>query len=637
MTRADSARLWPVLLALVLLLVGALTLEIVASDREADPVIIVIDETSAVMVSEEEAADDDTAGAPADEAPVSEEHEHARVAARRGELVDALARFRAVAQAHPDAGPLHAELGYWLLVAGDEDQALQVLERAAGLLPGSAWVALNLGTAHRRLGDLAAAETAYRRALALRPGYGAAEVALGTVLRKRGATAEAIAVLEKAASSGGNDDRARALVALGSAYLAADRRADAARTFERAIERAPAVAEIRVGVARGYLAAGGEADIARAIEVLERTVALAPDVPQVHSALGRALEKKGDRRAAVDAYQRAIRLDPTYRYARIRLFRLALATEDYPHARMQVEYLLQHAPDVPEHSFWAGLVAAREGHTGEARERYREAIDKADGKYPEAFFNLGRAEKAEGRLDEAIAAYEKAIALRPGYDTARNNLALALKQAGRLAEAEAVYREALAHDRGYAAAWLNLGQLLAGQGRHDEAIACFDEALQARPGYPAARLDLGATYRKAGRIAEAVTTYRDLVAEHPRYVSAWFNLGIALDAQGDETQARDAYRAALALDGDHVPSLRNLSQLEARLGNLADARRLVDDLLDHEPADVEGRLLLADLRRRDGDLAGCARDARLVLARAPAVEGGGQEARRLLQACETAP
>jgi tetratricopeptide (TPR) repeat protein len=403
MSRVVADRLWPVLLALVLLLTGALTLEIVASGREADPVVVVIDEASAVMVSDDEGEGSDT-GAPDAETPVDQDHARARLAARRGELTEALSLFEAVASAHPETGRVHAERGYWLLAADREREALEALARAAALHPDSAWVALNLGLAHGRLRDEAAAEREYRRALARRPDYGAAQIALGNLLRKRNAVDEAITVLERAAAHGSNDERARALVALGHAYLTARRHDDAARAFERAIERAPAAAEIRVGVARGYLAAGSEADVARAIEVLERAVTLAPDVPHVQVALARALEKRGDVHAAEAAYERAIRLDPTYRYARIRMFRLALGAQDFPRARMQVQYMLQHEPDEPEHHFRAGLVAAREGRPDEARGHYLAAIDKAGGKYPEAYFNLGSVERDLDHPDDAIAA-----------------------------------------------------------------------------------------------------------------------------------------------------------------------------------------------------------------------------------------
>ncbi|WP_428263053.1 tetratricopeptide repeat protein [Haliangium sp.] len=632
MIYAAPDRLWPVLLALALLLAGALTLELAASGREAEPMVIEIHAAGAVLSDDDgpgQGDDDDSE----DGVPVDQVHERARLAARRGELATALGLFRKAADAHPDAGQLHAELGYWLLVADREQEAAQALTRAETLLPDNAWVCLNLGVAQQRLGHLDQAEARYRQALERRQDYGAARVALGKVLRKRGALREAIVVLEQAAAYGSNDERARALVALGRAYLEAGHRARAAQAFEAAIERAPAAVEIRVGVARGYLTAGTDSDIARAIAVLERAAVLAPDVPGVHGALARGFEKKGDDRAAEQAYEHALRLDPGYRYARIRLFRLALDAQDFPRARMQVEYLLQHAPEVPEHSFWAGLVAARERRVDDARSYYRDAIDKAQGTYPEAYFNLGRVEKAAGHLDEAIAAYQTAIAQRPDYDAARNNLGLALKQAGRLDQAEATYREALTRAPDYAAAWLNLGQLLADQERYDEAIECFESALTARPGYPAARLDLGVAYRKAGHIDDAVATYQALVSEHPRYTSAWFNLAIALDAQAQPERARDAYLAALALDPDHVPSLRNLSQLDVRIGRLSEARATVEELLDHDPTDEEGRLVLADLRRRDGDLAGCERDARLVLARTP----DHQAATALLGECTSAP
>jgi tetratricopeptide (TPR) repeat protein len=284
---------------------------------------------------------------------------------------------------------------------GHEDDALPVLRRAAELVPDEPWILLNLGIAWRRNRDLGAAVRQYRRALALRPDYGAAQIALGNALRRQGKLKEAIAILSRTASRGGNEERARALVWLGRAYLSAERGDDAARAFEKAVERAPAVAEIRVSVARGYLGAG---NTDRAIAVLRDTVRLAPEVHQVHSALAYALEKKGDKPGAEAAYARAVSLDPSYRHARRRLFRLALDAQDFPRARMQVEYLLQNHPDVPEHNFLAGLLAGREGKHDAAKAHYLTAIDKTGGDYPAAYFNLGRLEKRAGNLDRAIAA-----------------------------------------------------------------------------------------------------------------------------------------------------------------------------------------------------------------------------------------
>ena len=63
----------------------------------------------------------------------------------------------------------------------------------------------------------------------------------------------------------------------------------------------------------------------------------------------------------------------------------------------------------------------------------------------------------QGKLDEAIACYRRALELKPDYAVAHNNLGNALKDQGKLDEAAACYRRALELKPDYAAAHNNLG------------------------------------------------------------------------------------------------------------------------------------------------------------------------------------
>ncbi|HWR97896.1 MAG TPA: tetratricopeptide repeat protein [Candidatus Methanoperedens sp.] len=104
--------------------------------------------------------------------------------------------------------------------------------------------------------------------------------------------------------------------------------------------------------------------------------------------------------------------------------------------------------------------------------------------------NLGVALRAQGRNEEAAAAFREAIRIYPGYAFARNNLGNALAALGRFPEAEAEYRQALRIDPHYAHTRNNLGNALAAQGRFAEAEAEYREALRLQPDYPDARESL---------------------------------------------------------------------------------------------------------------------------------------------------
>ncbi len=93
-------------------------------------------------------------------------------------------------------------------------------------------------------------------------------------------------------------------------------------------------------------------------------------------------------------------------------------------------------------------------------------------------------------MDEAVARYRRALALRPDYPEAHNDLGSALAQQGRLDEAVAHYGRALALRPDYPEAHSNLGSALADQGRLDEAVAHFRRALALKPDYPEAHSNL---------------------------------------------------------------------------------------------------------------------------------------------------
>ncbi len=615
MSRLVVDRLWPMLAGLAALLAGAIALQQWAGRRGNETIRIVIHDESTVPGEDDEpVAGVDDAGA--DGGTVSPLHERARLAARRAQFKEALALYEQALAADKRSAALHGELGYWTMVAGDPKKALPHLERADKLLP-SARSALRLGMVRAKLGDRTGAEKDLRRALALRPGHRAAQLALGNLLRKKGPSDEAIALLEAAAGSGSNEERARALVALGAAYLDAGRRADAERSFDRAIEFAPARAGVRLGVARAWLATDDKGDVARALSIIQRTAQLAPDVAAVHSALGRARERSGEPALAVEAYEQALRLDPRYRYVRRRLVHLALQSRDLQRARHEADRLLADAPDVPEHRFLAALVSDREGRRAEARKGYLDAIAAARGDYPEAYLNLGVLEKNAGDPAKARALLEKAIALRPEFDSAWTSLGKVHQSEGRSADAEAAYRKALAIDPRRAPAWLALGQLHAEERRWDDAIGALRKAIEVKPGYEAAQLALGATCARAGRREEAVAAYRALLAQVPRHVSAWHGLALALEAEGRGAEARDALRSALAVDPGHTASLRELAALELRDRRLPDARKRYGELLDLEPGDLGGRAALAEISALEGNRRGCEDAARKLGAEAP--------------------
>jgi predicted O-linked N-acetylglucosamine transferase (SPINDLY family) len=81
-------------------------------------------------------------------------------------------------------------------------------------------------------------------------------------------------------------------------------------------------------------------------------------------------------------------------------------------------------------------------------------------------------------LDEAVAAYERALKIAPENAVIHNNLGSALREQRRPDDAVSSLRQALALKPDYARALYNLGEALAEQGELGEAIALFGRAAQ---------------------------------------------------------------------------------------------------------------------------------------------------------------
>jgi superkiller protein 3 len=155
--------------------------------------------------------------------------------------------------------------------------------------------------------------------------------------------------------------------------------------------------------------------------------------------------------------------------------------------------------------------------------------------------NLGVVLHRQGKADEAIACFRKAIALDPKNASAHTNLGIALQQRGKLAEAENAFRRAIVLDPKLAAAHLHLGNALRGAGRTDEAIACYRKALELQPNLAAAKKALEALGAKeaAAPPAKAHPAEADLKeAEAHLKASRWCEVRIAL-ARAEGRLAKD--------------------------------------------------------------------------------------------------
>jgi tetratricopeptide (TPR) repeat protein len=122
----------------------------------------------------------------------------------------------------------------------------------------------------------------------------------------------------------------------------------------------------------------------------------------------------------------------------------------------------------------------------------------------------------ERKMEEAAAAYRKALVIDPDLVPAIVNLANIHYARDELIEAQALYERAIGLDPDCFEAHFNLGNILHDLGRYDSALGCYRDAVALNPGYADAHFYLAVTLEKIGHSSEAKShwkTYQDLAPD----------------------------------------------------------------------------------------------------------------------------
>ena len=147
-----------------------------------------------------------------------------------------------------------------------------------------------------------------------------------------------------------------------------------------------------------------------------------------------------------------------------------------------------------------GQKAARKGDHALALDHFQQAVD-ADPEFADAYNNLGAAQAALGRLDDAAAEFQKAVDLVPDHSQAIANLSIVLCKLKRFDEAAAAARKALRLDPRLSNVRYILAVTLSRQqGQEEEALENLERAA---PDIPKARLLAADILTRTGRLDEA--------------------------------------------------------------------------------------------------------------------------------------
>lgn len=142
---------------------------------------------------------------------------------------------------------------------------------------------------------------------------------------------------------------------------------------------------------------------------------------------------------------------------------------------------------------------------------------------------------------------------------------------GKTQQALQVFERAVSDDPEDARAWLDLGLAREDLGDIASAKDAYLRAAEIDPGFPDPLNNLGVLLREEAKLAEAIAVLERAAALDPKLAPARFNLALAYEEAGRREDAEREYRAAIAeLPGDPVPRI-NLAMMLLQTGRREDA------------------------------------------------------------------
>lgn len=454
-----------------------------------------------------------------------------------GEYDEALQAARNLTEERPDAALPWTLVGLVHAVQQEEAEARQALETALEKDAGDPAARHLLARMEMRAGDTEAARGHYEAVLAEDAEHTKTLLALAGLEARAGNAAEVLDLLTQAHQS--DPDALQPRVLLGQYRL---RRGDPEGALE-VLTGADGVLPnhaLALGIAaRAQLALGRPA---LAISSLSRWVTLQPENAEPRLLLARAYAAAGDGAASTEQLERVLDFDPNNERALMLLARTRVRQGREADAR---ELLARLPEEISGGAFVLNTraeAALQAGNPARAAELYREALEVEPASATVS--DLARALRRSGDGAAALAVMQDWLAEHP--DDASIWLDSGDLQAARGNRQEAIeaYEEALARDPESVRAMNNLAWLLRSS-EPDRAQQLAEQAVDLEPENTAVRDTLGMVLLERGEADEAARQFRQALEITPHVPELRYHLARALAESGNTEMARTEVEKAL--------------------------------------------------------------------------------------------
>jgi tetratricopeptide (TPR) repeat protein/tRNA A-37 threonylcarbamoyl transferase component Bud32 len=186
------------------------------------------------------------------------------------------------------------------------------------------------------------------------------------------------------------------------------------------------------------------------------------------------------------------------------------------------------------------------------------------------------------RYEDALAAYQKAVNIKPNYIQGWYGQGKAFFELKKYQEALTAYDKAIQIQPDYLEAWIGRGFALSSLQRYSEAISAFDKALQMKNDDPAVWNAKGDAFRNLKQFDNAIKSYDQAIELQPENYESWYKKGFSFQNIKQYDDAITAYTKAVELKPDYTSALYNLGNSLVNLNRYEDALKAYDQVVQYQ-------------------------------------------------------
>jgi len=292
---------------------------------------------------------------------------------KAGDLAGAVAGYKEFLKLHPEATPIHTNLGVALAGLGRYEEAVSEYKIALKQSPSLSAARLNLALAYYKMGYISEASTQLARVHRENPANMQAVQLLGDCYLRMGKNQETIQLLRPIAKDD-PDDLAIAYM-LGTALLRNKQRDEGAAVIDRILRNGDsAESHLLLGMTKFEAM-----EYPQAIADLTKAAEINPQLPDVFSYLGQAQMASGDMKAARDDFEKELSVNPNDFESNVRLAVLLKEDGNYDRAHQLLNRALLVRPQDPGALYQVGATYLAAGDLNRALP----ALEKVVKEYPD--------------------------------------------------------------------------------------------------------------------------------------------------------------------------------------------------------------------------------------------------------------